>query len=54
MRIAKSCGEVAGEACKAVEARRGIPVVTPQNAKQLNAVVTNLIEGVKNLIQMIS
>lgn len=49
MRIAKSGGEAAGEARKAVEARTGAPVITTQNAAQLNAVVTNIIESVADL-----
>ncbi len=49
MRIAKSGGEAAGEARKAVEARTGVPVITSQNAAQLNAVVTNMIESVADL-----
>ena len=46
MRVAKSGGEAAGEARRAVEKRTGRSVITSQNAKQLNAVVTDLIEGV--------
>ena len=46
MKIAKSGGEVAGDARKAIESRTGRPVITSKNAKQLNAVVTDLIEGV--------
>ncbi|MCD7805004.1 MAG: Bro-N domain-containing protein [Oscillospiraceae bacterium] len=49
MRIAKSGGEAAGEARKAVEARTGVPVITSQNATQLNAVVTDMIETVAGL-----
>ena len=49
MRIAKSGGEAAGEARKAVEARTGVPVITSQNATQLNAVVTDMIETVAEL-----
>ena len=45
MRVAREGGEAAGEARKAVEARTGVPVITSQNAAQLNRVVTNLIEG---------
>ncbi len=39
-------GAVAGDARKAIEERTGRPVITSQNAVQLNAVVTDLIEGV--------
>ena len=46
MKVAQQGGEVAGIARKALEARTGKPVVTSQNAAQLNAVVTDMIEGV--------
>ncbi len=46
MKIARSGGEAAGEARKAVEARTGTSVITSRNAVQLNAVVTNMLEGV--------
>ncbi len=49
LQIAKSGGEAAGEARRAVEARTGVPVVTAQNAAQLNAVVTNMIESVAEI-----
>ena len=49
MQIAKSGGEAAGEARKAVEKRTGVPVITAQNAVQLNAVVTNVIEDVAKI-----
>lgn len=45
MRVAREGGEAAGEARKAVEARTGVPVITSQNAAQLNQVVIDLIEG---------
>lgn len=45
MRVAREGGEAAGEARKAVEARTGVPVITSQNAVQINQVVTDLIEG---------
>lgn len=45
MRVAREGGEAAGEARKAVEARTGVPIITSQNAAQLNQVVTDLIEG---------
>lgn len=44
--IARAGGKVAGDARKAVEAQTGVPVITPQNATQLNQVVTDLIEGI--------
>lgn len=46
VKVAQQGGEVAGIARKALEARTGKPVVTSQNAAQLNAVVTDMIEGV--------
>ena len=46
MEVARSGGEAAGEARKAVESRTGQSVITEKNAAQLNAVVTGLIEGV--------
>ena len=46
VRVAQQGGEVAGIARKALEARTGKPVVTSQNAAQLNAVVTDVIQGV--------
>lgn len=49
MQIAKSGGEAAGDARKAVEKRTGVPVITAQNAVQLNAVVTNVIEDVAKI-----
>ena len=44
--VAQAGGEVAGDARRSIEARTGRPVITSENAAQLNAVVTNLIEGV--------
>ncbi len=46
MEVARQGGEVAGIARKALEARTGEPVITSQNAAQLNTVVTEMIEGV--------
>ena len=45
IKVARSGGEAAGEARKAVEARTGVPVVTPKNAYQLNEIITDLIEA---------
>lgn len=45
MKVAREGGEAAGEARRAVEARTGVPVITSQNAAQLNQVVTDLIAG---------
>ena len=44
--IARAGGKVAGDARKAVETQTGVPVITSQNAAQLNQVVTEMIEGV--------
>lgn len=48
-KVAKEGGSVAGNARKDIEERTGRPVITSQNAKELNGVVTDLIEGVANL-----
>ena len=44
--IAKRGGSYAGETRKSIEADTGRPIITSQNAAQLNTVVTNIIEGV--------
>lgn len=44
--VARRGGSVAGIARKALEAETGKPVITSQNAAQLNTVVTGMIEGV--------
>lgn len=49
MEVAKSGGEATGEARKAVEIRTGQPVITAQNAAQLNDVVTNVVEGIAEI-----
>ncbi len=46
MKIAKRGGKVAGIARQALETETGAPVITSQNAAQLNAVVISLIESV--------
>jgi hypothetical protein len=46
VRVAQSGGEVAGNAWKDLESRTGKPVITSKNAVQLNALVTDMIEGV--------
>ena len=42
-------GRIAGNARKEIEEETGRPVITSKNAKQLNGVVTELIEGVSDL-----
>ena len=44
--LAREGGQVAGSARKDIEARTGQPVITAQNATQLNQVVTDMIEGI--------
>ena len=44
--VAQRGGRVAGNARKEIERQIGRPIVTDQNAAQLNEVVTNMIEGV--------
>lgn len=47
LQTAREGGEVAGSARKDIEARSGgAPVITSQNAAQLNQLVTDMIEGV--------
>lgn len=46
VQVARAGGKVAGDARKAVEAQTGVPVITSQNAAQINQVVTDMIEGV--------
>ena len=46
--IARRGGKIAGEARKSIEADTGKPVITSQNAAQLNQLVTDMIEGVAN------
>ena len=43
-RVAQRGGNIAGEARKAIERESGKPVITSQNATQLNHVVTQMIE----------
>jgi hypothetical protein len=44
--VARSGGEVAGNARKDIESRSGKPVITSKNAAQLNTLVTDMIDGV--------
>jgi hypothetical protein len=44
--VAQKGGKIAGDARKAVEKKTGKPVITSENAVQLNAVVVDMIEGV--------
>ena len=44
--VARRGGRIAGQARQAIEADSGQPVITSQNAAQLNAVVTQVIETV--------
>ncbi len=46
IKVARQGGEVAGIARKALEERTGVPVITSQNAAQLNNVIVDMIEGV--------
>ena len=42
-RVARKGGRVAGNARKEIEKETGKPVITLQNAKQLNGIVTKLL-----------
>lgn len=44
--VAKTGGQIAGEARMRIEKETGNPVITNQNAASLNSVVTGMIEGV--------
>jgi hypothetical protein len=44
--VAQKGGKIAGDARKAVEKKTGKPVITSENAAQLNAVVVAMIEGI--------
>ena len=44
--VAKKGGSIAGDTRKAIEESSGRPVITSKNAAELNAVVTNIIEGI--------
>lgn len=47
--VAREGGEVAGIARKELETRSGAPVITSQNAAQLDRLVTDMIEGAAEL-----
>jgi hypothetical protein len=44
--VAQKGGQIAGDARQAVEKKTGKPVITSENAVQLNAIVVDMIEGV--------
>ena len=44
--VAIEGGSIAGNARREIEERTGKPVITSQNAKQLQNLVTDIIEGV--------
>ena len=50
-KVAREGGSVAGNARKDIEKRTGRQVITAENAKQLNSVVTGMIEGVSTTIE---
>ena len=49
MEVARQGGEVAGVARKALEERTGVPVITAQNAAQMNTLVVTMIEEAATL-----
>ena len=49
MEVARQGGEVAGVARKALEERTGAPVITAQNAAQMNTLVVSMIEEAATL-----
>ncbi|MCR5629355.1 BRO family protein [Eubacterium sp.] len=48
-KVSQQGGRIAGNARKEIEKETGKPVITSQNAKQLNGVVTELIEGISDM-----
>lgn len=46
--VAKTGGKIAGDARKSIETQTGKPVITSNNAQQLNELVTGVIEAVAN------
>ena len=44
--VAKTGGQIAGEARQRIERETGTPVITSENANSLNSAVTGMIEGV--------
>ena len=44
--VAKTGGQIAGEARQRIERETGNPVITSQNANSLNSAVTGMIEGI--------
>lgn len=46
--VAKTGGKIAGDARKSIETQTGKPVITSNNAQQLNELVTGVIETVAN------
>ena len=49
--VARRGGKVAGDARKAIEKESGRPVITSENAAQLNTVVVTMIEDVAAAIE---
>ncbi len=46
VKVARRGGRIAGNARREIEADTGKPVITSQNAAQLNTLLTDMIEGV--------
>ena len=46
--VAKTGGKIAGDARKSIETQTGKPVITSNNAQQLNELVTGVIESIAN------
>lgn len=45
-RVSRQGGRIAGNARKEIETETGKPVITSQNAAQLNGIVTGMIEEI--------
>lgn len=48
--VAQTGGSIAGNTRKEIEERTGKPVISPQNAAQLNRIVTDMIEGAAEIV----
>ena len=48
IKVARQGGGIAGDTRKAIETAAGEPVITSQNAEQLNKVLTDMIEGMSD------
>lgn len=48
--VAQTGGAIAGNTRREIEEKTGKPVISPENAVQLNRVVTDMIEGIAEIV----